>query len=244
MAAFLGISVWITLATVFPGLITIALLYGAALIIDPGLLASEASGPLSGWAYPGIAVTIMVLTQALGILLESVLVGGRFLGPELDPIRVPAGVDPCGEQLIKLRPYDEYDGLYLLLAELRTDEDTQGHLQRATAQFFLTNNSLVSYSAALVFAAVLTAGADSAHQGRGIFYVAALVAGLLVSYRVARIRFRVMGKVLWAARRRRINDSTERRATDSPPTTENRVGRPAGGNEPVPLRLTRPSPGA
>jgi hypothetical protein len=40
MAAFLGISVRITLATVFPGLMTIALLYTGAWITDPELLTS------------------------------------------------------------------------------------------------------------------------------------------------------------------------------------------------------------
>jgi hypothetical protein len=152
----------------------------------------------------GIAITVMILTQALGILLERILVRNQWLGPEKRPLTIPTGVDPCGVVEFTLEPYDEYKGLYLLLAELREDEDSHGHLQRALAQFFLTNNTLVSFAAGFVATLLaLWLVPNALHLG-GLIYLAAMTACLLVSFQVAKIRFEVMAKALWAARRRRL----------------------------------------
>ncbi|OGR28901.1 MAG: hypothetical protein A2X83_08370 [Desulfuromonadales bacterium GWD2_54_10] len=151
MAAFLGISVWISLATIVPGLITIATIGGALIIVCPNAIDSvilDLEG-LSEWSYAGLAITIMVMTQAFGILLEKLLISRQWLGLSEKVIEIPTGIDPLGQTSFILRPYYEYKGLYLLLAELQENEDSQGHLQRALAQFFLTNNSLVSFSAGL-----------------------------------------------------------------------------------------------
>lgn len=130
----------------------------------------------------------MVLTQAFGILLESVLVSRHWLGDVKVHVDVPDGIDPLGIRAFELRPYAEYGGLYLLLAELRGDEDTQGHLQRCVAQYFLTNNSLVSFIAAIGFTAMLTSQAAGTHILGGAVYLAAMFVGLVVTFRVARIR--------------------------------------------------------
>lgn len=84
MGAFLGISLWVALATVVPGLVTIAAIYGAIVVVNPAFFVSylykmEAS---NDWVWAGIAITIMVLTQALGILLEGLFVKKKLLGPE------------------------------------------------------------------------------------------------------------------------------------------------------------------
>ncbi len=131
----------------------------------------------------------------------------RWFGPISKDVEIPQGIDPLGVTKFTLEPYAEYQGLYLLLAELREKEDSQGHLQRALAQFFLTNNTMVSFAAGFIFTVVLlfqNNSRDLYHLLRGSAYLMALIACLIVSYCVARIRFEVMAKALWAARRRRI----------------------------------------
>ena len=210
MTAFLGISVWITLATVMPGLITIAAMYGAFAFVAPASLpvfTTDLKG-LGDAALIGVAVAIMVLTQAIGILLEKLLIGRRGYGPKKIGVFIPAGIDPVDkkEKLYMLRPYNEYHGLYLLLAELGEHGDTQGHLQRAVAQFFLTNNTLVSFSVGLITTVVLVVFSGARSVLPGLLYAALLVVFLVVSFNVARIRFQVMARALWAARRRRFAD--------------------------------------
>jgi len=205
MAAFLGISLWIALVTVVPGLVTIAALYGA--LAATGMAGPEAHLSLAGeWVPAAIAITVMILTQALGILLERVLFNHRWLGPAQRAVTIPPGIDPDGAVEFTLAPYDEYKGLfYLLLAELRDDEDAYGHLQRALAQFSLSNNTLVSFTAG-IFATLLALWlVPTANVSGGLIYAGALAVCLLVSFQVAKIRFEVMAKALWAERRRRLS---------------------------------------
>ncbi len=207
MGSFLGISLWVALATVVPGLVTIAAIYGAILVVNPALFSpylSKMEVP-NDWVWAGIAITIMVLTQALGILLEDLFVKKKLLGPESRKVKIPRGIDPHGETKAIIKPYFEYQGLYILLAELREDEDTQGHLKRALAQFFLTNNTLISFLFGIVTALIIVIFDPSFTAIlNGSIFVSVLSGCLWVSFRVARIRFDVMAKALWAARRRRI----------------------------------------
>jgi len=205
MAAFLGISVWITLATIIPGLITLATMGGALVIISPATLATlnfDLKG-FSEWSYAGLAITIMVMTQTFGILLENLLIAKHWLGPQEEVINIPPGIDPLGKTSFTLFPYYEYQGLYLLLAELQENEDTQGHLQRTLAQFFLTNNSLVSFGAGIVTSLALLWYSNAANVVAASIYIGLLIICILVSFPVERIRFKVMTQALWAARRRR-----------------------------------------
>ena len=206
MAAVLSISLWIALATVVPGLVTIAVLYGVVLIVDPSLLQAALPGidKLGEWVLSGAAITIMILTQALGILLEGLLIRRQWLGSDTRKITIPPGVDPCGLLSFTLEPYAEYQGLYLLLAELWDTEDAHGHLQRALAQFFLTINTMIAFAAGIVATPLIMWHGQWNNLLPGIVYVGAIAACLLVSYRVACIRFEVMAKALWAARRRRL----------------------------------------
>ncbi len=193
-----------------PGLITIAAMYGAFAFVAPVALpvfTTDFKG-LGDAALLGVAVAIMVLTQAIGILLESFLIRRHGYGPEKMDVSIPDGIDPVDmkEKTIPLWPYKEYEGLYLLLAELGEHGDTQGHLQRAVAQFFLTNNTLVSLSVGIITTVVLAAVSGTRGILPGLLYVALLIVCLGVSFKVARIRFQVMAKALWAARRRRVAD--------------------------------------
>lgn len=200
MGALVGISLWIALVTVVPGLITIAVIYGAFEIAQVN---NEAFPWLSlqvhnDWIATAIAVTVMVLTQALGILLEEILVHLRLLGGRTQKIFVPDGcLSLEGEREVELHPYKEYAGLYILLSQLDA-KDTQGHLRRAVAQFFLTNNSLISFLVGLVISLSL---AFSVSNSTGIlYYTLGLFFSLLLSYWIAVIRFREMAKSLWAVR--------------------------------------------
>ena len=133
-----------------------------------------------------------------GILLEKILVDRKMLGPDSRKISIAKGIDPHGRTSFTLHPYFEYQGLYILLAELREEEDTQGHLKRVLAQYFLTNNSLVAFSAGIIVTIIRT-----------IAYIAILAFFLFISFKVAVIRFEVMAKALWAARRRRLTDAED-----------------------------------
>lgn len=209
MGAFLGISVWVTLAMVIPGLVTIAAVYGAFLSAENCLLLPNGlsvPADLKEWVAAGVVVTVMIVTQAVGILLESLLVRLRWLGPEEIRIEIPAGIDPLGLRWFELRPYEEYQGLYLLLAELRSEEDSHGHLQRALAQFFLSNNTLVSFGLACGVCLWQLDACRDRLDTPAIVYLVLLLFLLLVTFKVVRIRFQVMAKALWAARRRRLED--------------------------------------
>jgi len=212
MTAFFNISVWITLAMVIPGLVSMATLFGAMVVGDTCSLLPAASAvkEFSDWAVAGVAVTIMIMTQAVGILLESFLVDHKWLGPEKIAIDIPKGVDPLGQRAITLEPYAEYQGLYLLLAELRNDEDSHGHLQRALAQFFLSNNTMVSFAVGIVGTLWHVVIAPAQVLGAQFAYLFLLTACLVVTVKVVRVRFVVMTKALWAARRRRLVEAKKK----------------------------------
>ena len=96
MSAFLNISIWVALATVIPGLVTIAAICGAYTIAE---FSSESAvftnfPDIDNWMMVSVAVAIMILTQALGILLEDVLVRSRKLGPDSLEFDIPKGIDP------------------------------------------------------------------------------------------------------------------------------------------------------
>ena len=207
MGSFLAISLWVALATVIPGLVTLAVLYGAYIIINPEFLKPWVNllPTTSDLFWTALAITTMILTQAFGILLENVLVRLKLLGPRRMKIEIKPGIDPRGGTNIKIDPYDEYEGIYILLAELEENDDAQGHLKRCLAQFFLTNNTLVAFLAGILATIILTISAtDSLMMIKGCVYFWILFIFLMVSFKVAKVRFKVMSKTLWAARRRRL----------------------------------------
>ena len=185
MRSLLGISVWIALVTAIPGLVTIATLYGA-FATSPGGDAMLPGNATSEWLMVALAVTVMVLTQALGILLEEALVRMRWLGGS---ISLPVPRDVANDANATLSPYDAYSRVYYVLARLEKDRDAHGHLQRAVSQFFLTNNTLVSFLVGLIAALIV---------GSSSWYVGGLLLGLAVSYLVVIIRFREMAKSIWS----------------------------------------------
>lgn len=217
MSAFLGISIWITLAVVIPGLVTLAALYGSMVISSACIALPETPDikEFGEWAVAGISVTIMIMimimTQAIGILLEAVLVRKQWLGQPIRRISIPPGVDPMGFLEFDLKPYEEYQGMYLLLAELREGEDSHGHLQRTLAQFFLSNNAIVSFTIGIIGTLWRLATSPPCDLYASLAYLLLLLACLAINIRVARIRFEIMAKALWAARRRRLEEAAKTR---------------------------------
>lgn len=216
MSALLGVSVWVTLAMVVPGLITMAVVFGAleTTRLGTSLITFAQQSPAGEWIITGLAVTCMVMTQAVGILLENLLTRLKWLGAEHQSLQIPPGIDPCGELHVTLSPYEEYQGVYLLLSELREGEDSHGHLQRVLSQFFLSNNTMVSFAAGI---ALTTYGliATSRLRPFGLTYLLMLSACLVITFLVVRIRFNVMARALWAARRRRLEDASGRGETSA-----------------------------
>jgi len=201
------VSLWIVLATVIPGLVTIATVYTCLLVAAVPLTeAAGVAGKPGEWALFAIAATVMVLTQALGVLLETVLTRGKLLCSRRIKLKVPAGVRPSGPRVRTIKPYDEYAGVYVLLASLGTQRAAHGHVERANAQFFLTNNTLVSFTVGLVLALGLSLSASPEVASRLYVFSAVMLACLGISYWVAVIRFRVMTRSLWAARATRTRE--------------------------------------
>ena len=189
MNALLGISLWIALATVVPGLVTLAVVY---LCLAAAGVEMPAVG--SDWVMAGLAVTAMVLTQALGILLEGLLIKLGWLGGREQEVSAPDPGAPGRFVKVGIKPYEQYEGLYVVLARLSGHDDAQGHLKRALAQFFLSVNTLVSFGAGAVLAFGLALGRQAELAYLGLV----LLLALGISYWVAIIRFREMAKSLWA----------------------------------------------
>ncbi len=206
MGALLGISLWVALATVVPGCITIACIWGAFAIINPTLLNQGALSAClaNDWICASIAITIMVLTQAVGILIEKRFVDNEWYGK----------ADTAEESEAEKRadPYVEYSGLYVVLAGLREEDDSKGHLERVLAQFFLNNNVIVSFAAGMLVSAVITLlYLDHDILIRGLSYFLFMGICLVICIKVAKIRFNVMIKSLSAVRQAKRDDLTTER---------------------------------
>lgn len=189
MGALFTVSYWITLVTVLPGLITIAAVYGGVAFINPG--ESEAlhlflSG-LSDWILVPILISILILNQALGILIEEGLIRFRLLGRNK--------IAPHS-----INPYQQYGKLYFLLAKMSKNDDPHGHLRRTIAQFFLTVNTLVSFSLGILTAVVIIILEGTLYLS-AIGYSGFMLICLMISYPVAIIRFREMARSIWASDR-------------------------------------------
>jgi len=218
MAAFTGVALWVLLATVFPGLVTIAVVYGAFAIIAPNLMAAGIGIVAfdSEWMWGAIAVTVMIITQATGILLEEILVRLRWLGSEAKEIELPEGLCSPGKSTITLNPYREFQGMYFLLAQLSETEDSQGHLKRTCAQFFLTNNTLVSFLVGIIATVLIAVFARDGFPAEAAYYASGLAVCLVISYLVAVLRFREMSKCLWGIRNARLLAENKTALTETP----------------------------
>ncbi|HEY9114406.1 MAG TPA: hypothetical protein VIN10_06870 [Bacteroidales bacterium] len=200
MNSFLSISLWIALATIIPGMMTIAAIFGAIEIVIPGVSMVDHDAVNDNFIWLSISITIMILTQSFGILLERLFVKLKVYGRKPYKIKLPKGFSKCDEDLCEVNSTFEYNHLYLLLIRLREDEDSQGHLKRCLAQFFLTNNSLVSFLIGIISTLILIFKYPNCNPVLSWTYFGGLLFFLIVSYFVAKIRFDIMIKALWATR--------------------------------------------
>lgn len=201
MAALLSISIWVALATVVPGLVTIAAVFGAVAVVGDGRVGPVAETVPGDLVWLAIAVAVMVVTQTAGILLEEkVLVPRRWLGRRAADDEVALRFPEGGEE--RFDPYEEYRSLYGQLARLREADDPRGHVERALAQFFLSVNTLVSFAAGIVAALLVAAvEAEPGAAARAGLYAAGLAAALALGYGAAVSRFEIVAKSLRAVRR-------------------------------------------
>lgn len=189
MGALFTVSYWITLVTVLPGLVTIATVYGGVAFVSDGksdTLHAALMG-LSDWILVPIFISIIILNQAVGILVEEGLIRYRLLGRDK--------ITPHS-----IKPYDQYGKLYFLLAKMSKDDDPHGHLRRTIAQFFLTVNTLVSFAAGMLTAVVIFLITGTSLTS-AIGYSGIMLVCLIISYLVAIIRFREMARSIWASDR-------------------------------------------
>jgi hypothetical protein len=234
MNSLIAVTLWITLVTVIPGLITIAVLFGVGTVVDP-VLVSGVDVEAADWIWLSVAVAVMVLTQAVGIILEGVLVSRRWLGGR--EIRHDEGLlHSATFPPEPVKPYEEYDRLYYLLVRLEKDDDAYGHLERAVAQFFLTNNTLVSFGVGIVATVAIMAvsvgvrGPTTEVLLRGGLYLGGMSAALAVSYVVAIARFRVLAKSAWSLRTWKADADDSASSPGPPPyVTEPARGEQSGG---------------
>lgn len=204
MNSLMAISLWFALVTVVPGLITIAAVVGGVVYIDAELF-QIFDVQLNEWIWGALTVTIMILTQAMGIILEGFLVRRKMLGESTISVeKVRLGIGSETQEVLK--PYHEYEHLYPLLVLLEEGDDPYGHLERAITQFFLTVNTLVSFGAGIVTVIgimLFSTGLHGLNTGvalRSALYGSILLFAMLISYRVAIIRFQVMAVSAWSLR--------------------------------------------
>lgn len=202
MNSFLSISLWIALTTIVPGMMTIATVFGAIEISGPEKIFLEETALNDNFIWLSISIGIMIITQAFGILLEMLLIKYHLYGKKSNEIeiKIPKGVVSNNLETNKINPYIEYDCLYLLIVKLRENEDSQGHLKRCVSQFFLSNNSLISFIAGILTSIILMVVYRRFCDTNSWIYLVGLILLLFTSYRVARIRFQVMAKAIWATR--------------------------------------------
>lgn len=198
MGALFTVSYWITLVTVIPGFITIAMVYGAVAFVNSDLQSAInlQISTTSEFVIIAIFIFVMVFTQMAGILLEEILIKKKWLGrKKIEPYSI--------------LPYDEYNELYIMLARLKEKDDAQGHLRRSVVQFFMTINTMVAITLGIVTLIILScllfikqdAPVFSGPQFLNVIvYSGFMVILLLITYQVARIRFREMARSLWATR--------------------------------------------
>ncbi len=211
MGAFLGISLWVALATIIPGLVTISSVYLGFEFLRPQVI-DCIDGLIfnNDWITASIAITTMVLTQTFGILLEEIIVDKQIFKftPKEKEIAFTEGIISKDVLKKSYDPYQEYKSLYLLISKLSEHEDSQGHLKRALAQFFLSNNTLVSFTIGIVVGIGLLLwgifGVPKTFDWHllinFIIFELMMILFLIVSFKVAHIRFYVIGKALLATR--------------------------------------------
>lgn len=203
MSGFLELSLWVVLAEVVPGIMSIGCLYGAYEMVNPGALEStlRAIPADIDWVWSGLVVSATVMTHVLGTLVEGVLVTKKWLGPEIQEVDIPHGVASQEAGSSQLNPYSEFENRYVVLTLHDEHHANHAQLKRIFSRFLLANNILVSLGMGIAFAIVNFVISPSWHVfGRCIGYSGVMVICLVLTYKLAVIRFNDLARSLWASR--------------------------------------------
>ena len=179
MNPFSSLTIWIVLATVIPGFITIACLY---LIFSWVFQGEHLCLPaLNNWIGVSLGVSIMIITQTFGILQEKM-----FMCCELYPKDIK-GIN--GEDI---DVENTYKRMYGVLAGLQKEDDTHGHMQRIIGQYFLTVNNLVAYVLSIIVVMVILLLNPELYSLRVVGFTLVMVLLYVFTFFVMRVRFRSM----------------------------------------------------
>lgn len=136
MNSFTSFSLWIVLASIAPGLVTIASIAVMMYFVDPELFLAYIwlFDGSSEWIMLAVAILIMVMTQSIGILQQKIFRNAGIYKEKTDEISMES-----------FRNKIYYTSL-MMDKEYKTDKT----IERIAAQFYLSNNILVSFDIALM----------------------------------------------------------------------------------------------
>lgn len=189
MSPFSSLTIWIVLATVIPGFITIACLYLIFSWVFPG---EQLPLPaLNNWIGVSLGVSIMIITQTFGILQEKMFESIGMLPKEIDSIATG-----------KIATAPIYEQLYSVLAGLQKEDDAHGHVQRVIGQYFLTVNNLVAYLLSIIVMMVVLILKPELYNLRVVGFTLVMVLLYVFTYFVMRVRFKGMIQSVWVLQNR------------------------------------------
>lgn len=192
MNAFSSLTIWIILATVIPGLITIACVFIIINWVFPHY--SIEYSQINNWFGFSIVVAIMIITQSFGVGLESIL--QKTFPKKINSIKI---TNPTREK-VEIAADDEYKGLYCVISGFKEGDDKHGHIQRIIGQYFLTANILVSYLAAILIVTALVFFSNELYPTRIIVFLLVMVLLCAITLFTLRMRYKVMIQSLWTIR--------------------------------------------
>lgn len=199
MNTFSSLTLWIILATVMPGLVTISCLLVIFRWVYPEVGDSFYAMTMNSWYEFSFVVAIMIVTQVVGIVQEQI-----FNGLKLFPrqVELSAGAVKLAKKLKikakRINPSEEYGLLYMVLSMLQPDDDKHGHIQRVAGQFFLTVNCMASYliGALVALAMAIRHGMTS----EAVMFLIAMLILYVFTFKAMQVRFTSLVSSLWIAR--------------------------------------------
>jgi hypothetical protein len=192
MNPFSSLTIWIVLATIIPGLITVACIFIIINWVFP--LYSIVYSQFNNWCGFSIIVAVMVVTQTLGILL------GRILNKTYPKKTVGFKIANSTVEEVEIDTKDVFRSLYCVISNFKEEDDKHGHIQRIIGQYFLTLNSLVSYLLGFFIVIGLLFTPKGTYTIRVIIFLSGMISLGVLTYITLRIRYCVLIESLWSIR--------------------------------------------
>ncbi len=199
MNTFSSLTLWIILAIVMPGLVTISCLLVIFQWVYPEVGHSFYAIAMNSWYEFSFIIAIMIVTQVVGIVQEQILNGLKLFPSQVE---LSAGAVKLAKKLKikakRINPSEEYGLLYMVLAMLQPDDDKHGHIQRVAGQFFLTVNCMASYliGALVALAMAIRHGMTS----ETVMFLIAMLILYVFTFKAMQVRFTSLVSSLWIAR--------------------------------------------